>query len=275
MWLGASVLVDCGIDWFTTTALDPPTSKLLTLKAEGMMLSESAKGFYIKPWSMKGYSGWRCGRVEWGERQDGVVARLSGGLAASDWWTLWQITERCSRIDLQATFRLVHKPFAEIQHMRRVAQNFYDGRSDGPKITFWSDNKKGACLYFGSRASSLYFRAYNKEAESGRKEFEGCVRLELEVKNRLTYPTVQRLLAAETTQHGILSELATYMDRHGLSPNFGTVDLHSRSECSIIQPDCQKSLDWLSSAVKPTVQRLVAMGLTEEVFEAIGLPKSV
>lgn len=271
MWHDGLTLVDCGVDWFTTTAIDGKTATLLGLRAENIVWREEREGGLLRPWSMSGYSGWRCGRIEYGFREDGAIMRLTSSLAASEWWSAWQITERASRIDLQATFRCECDPSAIVFLMRALAGEFYEGRTDGPKLTLWSDSENGATLYCGSRSSSLYFRCYNKEVQSRLPEWSKCVRVELEVKNRSCVPVVNHLISTGNVQQGCLALLSQYMSDRGISTNLATAVpccLNNR----LPPRDVNKLLSWLSKAVKPTLERLIEAGYEQEMRSAIGLP---
>jgi len=271
MFLLPAKIVDVGIDYFTTAATDAPTATLLLLQADSIMQRERRLGMFVEPWTMKGYSGWKCGRLQFGERADGAIVRLSSGLADSDWWSIYQTTGRCSRIDLQVTLLCDGPVTAEVFAIAAQAKRFFENRTDGPRITLWSDNAHGATVYLGKRSSSLYFRAYNKGAQSELPEFENCLRLELEIKKRMCLSAITSLLQSETIQSGILGVLRGYLEARGISPNFHTGPLHLRSKCSLPVTDCLNSLRWLRSSVKPLVQRLIEEGLEFDVRECLGL----
>lgn len=275
MWYENARLVDCGIDYFTTTATDPPTAKVLLVQAEGLIFQEEQSGYFTKPWRMKGYSGWKCGRVEHGWREEGAIVRLSSSRAASHWWELYETTGRCSRIDLQATYRLPGSPKDAVFDMHQEARRYYLGTNYGPKITIWSDNREGATLYLGCRQSQLYFRAYNKAAESLDDCWSNCVRLELEVKGRLTQSIIAYLVSAEFVGAGVLSLLSQYISNRGISSNIPTGLPGSFYEPSTLATDELKSLEWLRSAVGPSVELLCSRGLLTEVLESLRLSKLI
>jgi len=275
VWLGKCVLVDAGIDWFTTTATDRKTATLLLLKAENYLSQEARSGCYIKPWKMAGYSGWRCGRLEYGIRDDGAIVRLSSGLAAIEWWYVFQITGRCSRIDLQVTLRHIDGPTIPISRLSRKIKRFYKGRKDGPTITEWRDSDGGHTLYLGKRQSDLYFRCYNKEAQSSDPKFMGCVRLELEIKNRVTLSVIESLMSYETIHAGILGILSYFIVDRGGPPLTVSVRPTSFYEVSVRTPDALKSLAWFNNSVKPSVSVLIEMGYLKDVIENLGLQKFV
>lgn len=275
MWYADSIRVDCGVDYYTATATDHPTSKLLLLKAEGLIFKEEQKGYFTHAWRMKGYSGWQVGRLQYGWREDGAIVRLSGSLAADEWWTLYQVTPRCSRIDLQVTLKLPISPSVAIFEMRSEALRFFEGSNAGPKITIWSDNRDGASLYLGCRQSDLYFRAYNKAAETKDDAFAGCVRLELEVKGGLCKSVIAGLLSSDTIQAGILGYICQYCENRGISTNLTAGVRRSFYERPAIATDELKSLAWFRQAVSPTVALLVERGRLIEVLDALGLSKMV
>ena len=273
-WYGSCRVVDCGIDWFTTTATDRKTALLLLIKAERIMSQEHRAGHFIKPWRMAGYSGWRCGRIEYGPRDDGAIVRLSSSLADLEWWNLFQVTGRCSRIDLQATLRHDDGPIRPILKVERSFRKFYKGRTDGPTITVWRDNKQGHTLYLGKRQSDLYLRCYNKEAQSQDDFFQGCVRIELEVKNRLVQSVIDSMLSYDTVALGVCGVLSSFLKKRGGAPLI--ID-DCREWLGPSQPakDVLRTLAWLREQVKPSVIELTRMGHLEQLLEHLGLTNFV
>jgi DNA relaxase NicK len=272
MWYDESVLVGCGIDWFTSTSRDAAVTRRLLVKAEGLYMRENSAGGNVRPWKMYGYTGWRVGRLEYGWREDGGIIRLSGGLADSEWWDVWQITQRCTRIDLQATVRVKGRVEAAVASLRRSCAKFYKNRTDGPKRTQWTDNTGGATFYLGSRQSALYFRAYNKAAQSQLPEFENCLRLELEVKGAVCRNVITALCKADFVKAGVLGLLSQYLEARGILTNFPAVNPCSFYEQSSFVTDAQKTLEWLRIAVRPSVNRLIEEGYGAAVAECLGLP---
>jgi len=264
-------IVDAGIDYFTSASTSETDSKLLLLKADSLLWNERHLGFDLKPWSMAGYHGWKCGRLQFGERPDGAVVRLSSGLAAGSWFDLYQITGRCSRVDVQVTLHCDGPVPAEVFAMCAQAKTFYGDREDGPTLTLWSDNREGATFYMGRRSSDLYFRGYNKAAQSNLPEHEQCLRLELEVKKRLTQSYIAKVLSAECVKFGCIEVIADYLRDRGICPiNFLNIP-RSFYERLIPASDRVSSLEWLAKSVRPTVQRLIDDGLGEEAAEVLGL----
>jgi len=241
------------------------------VQADRMISEERRRGFYVKGWGMSGYSGFCCGRVQMGERPDGVIVRLSSDLAASNWWEVFQTTGRASRLDIQATYAMDQDPTLEVLALAEQFHQAYAGRRDGPKLTLWTDNNDGATLYVGSRQSDVFFRGYNKAAESSLEEFESCVRLELEIKHGPCVPLINWLLAQENVHQGIQHKLALYMDQHRILHNLTLCSSGFACESQSRVPDCAKSLAWLRNQVKPTVERLLELNMDHQVRECLGL----
>jgi DNA relaxase NicK len=271
MWLDSAHLIDCGIDWFTSTSTDYSTTTLLLLKAEHLLYQEEKDGYTVKPWRMAGYSGWLCGRLQFGIRGEESIVRLSSGLAAAFWWDVYQITGRCSRIDLQATFRIGDKANRVIAIASSQVSKHFSNRNDGPSITNWSGSDGGRTLYIGSRSSDLYCRLYNKGVQSGLAELQGCIRLELEVKKRSCEPVIAHLLSSEYIQLGILETLTKYAGDRGIVTKLcaGFSDFAFVESRAV--PDRLKVLRWLKEQVKPSVSALIEYGLEDEVRKSLGL----
>lgn len=274
MWPERSTLVDVGVDYFTTTSTEQDLSDLLLQKGALYVEQESQLGFDVKGWHMFGYSGYRAGRVETGRRNEGGIVRLSSVLAATYWWDLFQITGRCSRIDLQVTWRCEGDVNTEIKRAEDLVRVFFGGRSDGPTQTTWYDSRGGRTLYLGKRQSGAYCRIYNKAAESGEECWENCLRFEVEYKNRYSVPVVQYLLAQATVQEGICLCLGNYAHDRGVAANLTTNTL--RPSClPIVATDALSKLRWLHESVSSTCLNLCAGGRIEEVIQALKLGEFV
>lgn len=273
-WYGDCVIVDHGIDWFTTTATDRKTAKLLLLRAENLEMKEQRLGFIVKPWRMSGYCGSRCGRVEYGYRDDGAIVRVSSALADLEWWNLWQISNRCSRIDLQVTLRHVDGPVIPLRKMKRGIVRFYGSRKDGPTITEWSNNDDGFTVYLGKRTSDVFFRGYNKQAQSGLPEYDGCLRLELEFKKRVAESVIASLLAYDTIASGVCGILSFFLRERGVAP-LTVTEVPQKFYRPAIAPDLLKVSRWIKECVKPSVMKLIEAGLLLETLENLGLENFV
>jgi len=176
---------------------------------------------------------------------------------------------------LQATLRHNKGAAWAIAAFSRSIKRHYKERNDGPKITEWKDNTGGRTTYLGSRQSALYFRAYDKGAQSGDQNYDGCVRLELEVKNGLCRSVIESLLSYDCIPAGVVGILTLFIQKRGGAPLTVNTRHTSLYEVSQRLPDSLQSLTWLNKQVRPSVIKLIEMNLIEETLDALGLSNFV
>lgn len=266
-------VVNAGIDYITLTAMQPSQAFVLSTKAHQLLRQEIAAGNMQRPWGMAGYEGWRAGPVQWGERVDGVITRLSGNAAATNWWELYQASDNVSRIDLQVTVRTDHDPTKEVMAEYRAVKKRWANRGDGPTITIWRSGAQGITVYLGKRSSRLMCRIYNKHAESGLDHWQGCVRYEVEFKSVAALSAIGSIVDHGIVHDNIVSRVhAIVRDRGGLcrwsvnNPSSAVV------EAPKMATDRDRQLQWLRVQVRPTVQSLLDQGLDDDVYASLGLP---
>lgn len=264
-------LVDVGVDWITTTTTELEATKSLVQLGHFFMSQEVSMGMVERPWTFRDYKGWRAGHVEFGTRNDEGILRLGGIAAAMYWQEAYALQERCSRIDLQATYRPPQGDVPFLVELHAMARKHTKQWTKPPVITLITNNQGGATVYMGQRKSDLYFRAYAKFAESQDEAMRGCVRLEIEVKNRITHRVINWMKDGGNERGEILSTLGDYLSRRGISSKIATDNPRSLYERLPASSDLVKKLNWLNAAVEPTVRILLERGLRDAVFDALGL----
>lgn len=264
-------IVECGIDWLTTTATDKRTAMLLLHRAAAIQREEERRGFFVKAWRQSGYAGWACGRVQHGERQDGAIVRLSSDLASEYWWDCYQITERCTRLDWQVTGR-THGPVNRfLKTLRAGFRQHYKSHSRPVRTRVISDDGGGFTLYLGQRTSDVFFRGYNKGIESGEERYQGCARLELELKGDACKSAIAWTLAGSSVSEQVCAGIKGFLADRGIS-GFSTFrNPHSFYECSKPASDVVRTLQWLTVSVGPSVRNLIQLGHSASVADALGL----
>lgn len=265
-------VVSVGVDYITLTAADPQRAFVLSRQAHVLLQEEIAKGNMQRPWGMSGYQGWRVGPVQWGERPDGVIARLSSTAAAENWWDLYQTADNCSRVDLQVTVHSTNSPTKEVMNEYRAVRKYWAGRRDGPTVTIWRSGDEGTTLYLGKRSSRLMVRIYDKQAESGHPEWANCVRYEVEFKACAAKSTIESIVGQGLVHDRILQGvIAIVRDRGGLLPVKPNGRAFPVMNAPRMATDCDSRLKWLRVQVRPSCKMLIAYGLENELFEALGL----
>lgn len=175
-------LVHCGIDWITVTALGRKKSQ--NLFSDGAMLARQAiaKGNTIKKWTMSGFIGHKAGQVQYGTRGDECIVRLSGDTAHDHWKEVYDDSDHCTRLDLQATYKLDCEVAPVISRHFAQAKRLSKNRRRAPTVSLLSTNNGPATLYLNKRVSEAFARIYDKGAESGLDDLQRCIRYEVELK---------------------------------------------------------------------------------------------
>ena len=268
--LGEDVLYSIGVDYLTCTAVEPDGWQPLHSYATQLFRTQGDVGNNPKPWGMAGFKGWSCGSVAIGRREKETIVRLSSDSAQSSWRPIVERAGNISRIDLQATVKVVDGPSDRIDKHRTQA-GLDSAKSGNRKVVRWvRDNRGGYTLYLGQRSSICFGRIYDKFQESKSRHFEGCVRYEVQYHNKLA----RRIASALSSDHNTIPRIAGYCSQFFSGRG---VDLEiqwkagARYSCSRGRSDADKNLAWLEVAVRPTVMRLIDSGRGVEVFRALGL----
>lgn len=266
-----------GVDWITATYKAGYSASMWSNLADRLLLSERARDNFVMRWSSLGYEGFRCGQVQLGTREDGAIIRLSGNCAAREWEFIADTCDNVPRLDLQVTVRDLREPNSRIlKHLKQVKRRKRSvGR--GPTLTLIRSDDGGCTLYIGKRSSCRMGRIYNKRAESGLDYYEGCVRYEVELKDGIGYGVAKWVRGCSSFQHAIATQVTSYFCERGITLPAAVAAI-SHMRYADIPRGPEKSSDvfakllWLSTQVRPTVERLTAAGHSAMVHEVLGLP---
>lgn len=270
---GTFQLVDFGVDWLTTTAGTKSTATRLAGIAHSIARQERKAGFRLKAWAGYGYSGCRLGGLEFGERHDGVIVRLSGPVAAQHWRRCYQATGRVSRLDVQLTIRTEKPPTFHIRRAYRQANKFSRHSKRGPTVTLLSSNNESSTLYLGRRISDSFGRIYDKGIESGMDHYKGAVRYEVESKGDFARTIADVLNRSENQPAAIADCVQAFFEKRGVVLPLRYLQLYNYS-CPRRRPDAEVQLRWLFESVRGTVKELIAEGYIPEVIEALGITRA-
>lgn len=262
--------IESAVDWITATTQNAKDTALMYGRAEKMAIRESDYGNVVKPWGMSGYSGWAVGQVQYGSRDGEGIVRLSGRTAAEDWFDIYQLCERVTRIDIQETYRLSSDVTRFVVDQYRRGKRYLAKHNPQKRMAIYTGNDGGATCYSGSRQSERMLRLYNKAVESKDDYYRDCVRLEGEYKGESARAIARRLSDGSwpmATICGVLHDAATGC---GWVVPWSGVCLTPIS-VPRAKPDSVVMLSWLLKQVRPSVRTLIAQGLLCEVAEALGL----
>lgn len=267
-------------DWLTLTSPKDDLGAPFNWWGRALVSAEERLGNKRITWGMHGYSGAHAGRVSWGTRSGGAIICLSGDAAREHLDTGLGLCTNVSRLDIAATIRLAPADSnLEVAHYLQFAD--WHRQHDSPmKGSLVQSVQGGQTCYVGSRASELFLRIYDKEAESRdprTKEPEAryiaAHRYELEIKGDRAHPMAQMVAQSEDPGGYIRSLLASHLTRHGMDAR-----LVSDSAQEILpgfrrRSDTDTKLDWLGSQVRSTYAWLKAQGEGPRALRALGISR--
>lgn len=189
-------IISAGCDWITGVTTEEHSSCLLSLWAAQVYKHQKALGNLERPWGMAGFNGFACGQIQLGMRNEEYICRLSSDLAQNSWRELYQRCDNVTRFDVQVTHRNGVDVRRRIRRHYQQALRYSARMKRGPFVTLITGNDGGDTLYLGRRTSDQYARIYNKHVESKLDVFLGCVRYEVEFKNRLAMMVARQMSAS-------------------------------------------------------------------------------
>lgn len=272
----APIRLEAGIDWFSATlpaahSLAAPTYK----SAFDLMQYIANQGNLAKPATRLGYKGVQCGKLFVGDSEQGLFILASGSAAVLAYEHLYVTDMHISRIDLQVTQWNCHDGdnTGVMAEADAIDYKKHSGRKGNRQIRHISDDQGGYTLYIGSRSSESFMRLYNKDKEAKDEYYKGSWRYEVEMHNTAATTTAAYLQAHQGSLEGaIVATVKAYCRDRGLHLQW-TADerLNVLRPIPKDEPDDVRSLAWLTSQVRPTVQRLIRNGMSIDVLVALGL----
>jgi DNA relaxase NicK len=268
------------VDWLTVTVKDKTKQGLLAEEVNRLMGVRKDQGYTQKQWSFRGYDGWICGSIRWGTRNDGSIVMLSGEDAELNWPVVLSWCDNCTRVDLAVTVEM-------LEPRPNVAKDAYDvltlgGSATGiqpRKLSFVQNNEGGQTFYLGSRASDQFGRLYDKGVESGEDVGipVGLIwRYEVEFKQYRAGRIAKQMFEAAKESAGYHAQIGETVYKwflsRGVSPIFSAYDnLPFSTQVYAKVSDDDITLRWLSTQVRPSIERLSRNGKGGEVRQALGL----
>jgi len=271
-------IIESQLDWLTMAVHTSQRRDILQQSASRIAhATESAKNA-TKPFRLKGYSGWRVGRIRFGEREGAAIIQLSGQLAADHLATLQPIADSVTRIDLAVT---VHDPWGYYLRPRVHYAEYVKFVHDRPNAALGhlhEDTRGGSSIQIGDRSSERVLRVYNKYAEQiasndpdGADHYSGCVRYELELKGENSEIIAARLAADPQRDATVQATVHEYATHHGLHPAFDRSGGQALKTGFRRRSDYDSRIRWYSKSVAPSIAVALQQGEACEVLDALGL----
>lgn len=225
-------------------------------------------------WRWQGYTGKTARGVSFGYGPAGAIIQASSTAAAilGDQAVPW---DNCTRVDVQLTFWLNEY---DGNVARRIADQVNDARGQGAgrraRPRYINGYGEGDTAYIGSRSSNRYIRVYDKERESGDTEgYAAAWRFEVEYKDDLAPAVWEEAPRRGDRSIWAYSVVAAEMARNGvLLPRLAPERRRVKLPGGAAEDRNARALRWLSTQVRPSVERLLAEGYElSYIAELIGL----
>lgn len=270
-----SAPLESRIDWVTFTASKPPARQHFWNLGLELVKLAAAPDLPIRRWKWKGYDGQHAQGVTLGRRDDSDILQLSGPFADEHFDLVYSHADNVTRIDLAVTVKVEGDVSGIIDAHQREVLKWKQEKPRTLTVGCIYDEGKPATLYLGQRVSDLFCRIYDKHLESGRPDYEGCVRYEVEIKGAPAERTSAWLYSAGNRASCIRDGVYKHCVQRGLTPRFGGLDGAVRINTIRPVSDADSRLAWLSASVRPVVERLLAADRADAVIAALGLRRSV
>lgn len=266
-----TTIIESQLDWITCS--NDGSDHREAFRAFGLKLLETEKdaGNHQHQFRLRRYFGWQAGRVRYAQSGERTLLALSGDLAERAFDTVYPMATNVSRLDAAVTIRLAdYGPNLGREAYESAEQHWRPG-ARYPKPSIFVEPGHGSTFYLGNRASERHLRLYDKAAESKDAHYAACWRYEVESKGTLA--TSLALACASCPDRPALCQgyvHDAFRSRH-VAPWFGESDERVLVRGFRRRSDTERSLAWLQSSVKPTLERLAARGLIREMYDALGL----
>lgn len=262
--------LETGVDWLTSTA------RIGTEQAERLMhygatiaQNRSKQGTYATTARILGFEGFQSGKtVFYGQSSTHTMLRITGEEADNAFKEVNRPNDHYSRLDIQVTVWLPELPTTYNERLyAKLLQAFNPETAKGCGPRRYTDGKGGWTVYSTDRTAKQMARIYNKYAETPEPQYKGAIRYELELKDVYASEMAGMLdIQGVYAERYLLSYLKLWYKRKGINLpyNARTADIsllsvpHARS-------DVEKQLAWIERQVKPTVKKLIGLGLQEYV----------
>jgi len=267
-------LVEYGVDFIRVTTSDELVAIPLRDVFEAAWLDEWIKGANRKPRSMLGYDGegWEHGFM--GQRNDGWMLQLSGGISHDYARKILIRDVNCTRIDLQLTFKLdIDNPgFGKTELEKAEGRKWRGEVHQGTNfILIDGRGKKGDTVQIGARSSENYGRLYDKARESGEDIYEQCWRYEVEYKGDAARYHA-KALAQNIDRKTIAGILKSRFSDWGFSTDWFDALPIGGVQYKRSSYDKDRILSWLAKQVNPSIQKLLQNGTgLDELGAVLGL----
>ena len=270
-------LLEVGCDYITVTAASSAARKDLVEFGKYLIRDAVRGGAKQTVCRTLGYKGESTPGVSWGQRADSALLRTTSHKAAEHWNQIYDLSEHCTRFDVQITLRTHQTPHEIMAAVWKRNPGWTTGQGRKSKVKKVVGPSGIESMFIGSRQSETFFRIYDKGVESGDTWYRMAVRWEMELKGDCSQSFAEQLSRSQNPEAQMLATISGFCARRlRISPSAGNLRWSAGDEISCRRlpesaRDCNKELRWLYHSVRPCVERLLAAGQKDELLTALGL----
>jgi hypothetical protein len=253
-------LVDAGIDYVRLTTQSALNARHFDNYYANVRDRDLQLGYEEAPGGAFGFFGRKVRHAMVGDKKDWTMLQVSG-YEAKRVLTCARRETQCTRLDIQFTIREEGRPAAQIlDEIFTAACAHVRPKSRPPVVKKVVNRQATETVYIGKRASDVFIRCYDKFAESGKEEYRGCVRYELELKGRASKELWRQVIRDGLNVSDLLKVLSQTLKDRGLTPpceHFPPNGVDFRTPPTSKE---DSTVAWLKRQVAPVIARMSAYG---------------
>jgi hypothetical protein len=263
------ILKSAGIDYLTLTSTNRKTKKEMGYYFARLVAADHLLGYDVVSAGGHGFYGKRVKHGSFTHKEDRSMLSVSGERAQKTILLCYE-GDSCPRLDIQITVYLGGESADSfLRRMERAAMEAPRIRGHKPLVDHYASDGLYQTVYIGSKKSDLFMRLYDKGAESGRPEYAGCVRFEVQLRNKASNALWSHCAKEAKGTMYLLSVLLGLLDRRGI--DMASLDLQRQD---IVRPKAENTkenvlLGWWASQVAPSVARYSALGGWQTAFRTL------
>ena len=237
-------------------------------EAQRVLDYQRREGYSVVECNLMGFEGLRAGGCFFGRSKQGVMVRLSGNVAASEWANFYPYLSNVTRIDLAVTVKCDRESSGLSFMHWNEALEYQKTTAPNMRVVHIDGGKHGSTLLLGSRQSDGYARIYDKYLESKLDQFKNCWRYEVEFKKKLACEVAYRIALAPEDQTTVTRIVHDWFSRRRVVPTFSAGAI-SRTRLHRGVTDVDRTLTWIYTQVGPAVRNLIERGYAKQVEAAL------
>lgn len=256
--MATAKLIDAGFDFIRITTEGSRARGRLLDYYRSVRQNDSVAGKTEQVGGMFGFMGHKTRHAFFGEKGDWAMLQATGYEAKAA-MGLDHPDMQATRVDLQLTY------WVGEDEVERTLRNAYDQacahkspKSRPPQVTLIEKRHRAQTVYIGSRSSDIFFRIYDKFEESGKEEYRGSVRFELELKGRMAKQCWRAVVDHRVNLRQLLEMVIAMLAERGVTVPDDSLDNQDIIHLRPVPSSLQNTVGWLGRQVAPTVAKLVS-----------------